>query len=59
MVGRRECEDIRDSRCSHNKMYDNLVFDDRFRYQLTMFEVCILIGLSLLFGTHIAYEIAI
>ena len=40
-------------------MYDDVVFDDRFRYQLTMFEVCILIGLSRLLETHIAYEIAI
>ena len=29
--------------CSNNKMYDDVVFHDRFRYQLTMFEVCILI----------------
>ena len=28
--------------CSNNKMYDDVVFDDRFRYQLTMFEVCII-----------------
>ena len=30
--------------CSNNKMYDDVVFDDRFRYQLTMLEVCILIS---------------
>ena len=30
-------------RCSNNKMYDDVGFDDRFRYQLTMYEVCILI----------------
>ena len=29
--------------CSNNKMYDDVVFHDRFRYQLTMFEVSILI----------------
>ena len=29
--------------CSNNKMPDDVVFDDRFRYQLIMFEVCILI----------------
>ena len=34
-------------------------YEDRFRYQLTMFEVCILRGLSRLLDTHIAYEIAI
>ena len=28
-------------------MYDGVVFADRFRYQLTMFEMCVLIGLSL------------
>ena len=37
-------------------MYDDAVFAGRFRYQLTMFEVCILIGLSLRFDTHIAYK---
>ena len=45
--------------CSHNKMYDDVFFDDRFRYQLTMFEVCILIGLSRLLDTPISYEIAV
>ena len=40
-------------------MYDDVVLDDRFRYQLIMFEVCILIGLSRLIDTHIAFEIAI
>ena len=44
---------------SNNKMYNDVVFDDRLRFQLTMFEVCILIGLSRLLDTHIAYEIAI
>ena len=29
--------------CSNNKMYDDMDFADWFRYQLTMFEVCILI----------------
>ena len=41
--------------CSNNKMYDDTVFPDRFRYQLTKFEDCILIGLFRLLGTHIAY----
>ena len=45
--------------CSNNKMYDDVVFDDRFRNQLAMFEVCILIWLYRLLDTHIAYEIAI
>ena len=40
-------------------MYDDVVFDDRFRYQLTRFEVCILIVLSRLLDKHILYEIAI
>ena len=34
-------------------------FADRFRYHLTMFGMCILIRLSRLLNTHIAYEIAI
>ena len=46
-------------RCSNNKMYHDMVFNDRFWYQLTMFEVCIFTGLSRLPGAHIAYEIAI
>ena len=45
--------------CSNNKMYDDMVFNNRFWYQLTMFEVCIFTGLSRLLDTHIAYEIAI
>ena len=45
--------------CSNTKMYDDIVFDDRFRYQLTMFEVCVLLWQSLLLDTHIAYEIVI
>ena len=40
-------------------MYDDAVYADRFRYQLTMFEVFILIGLFRLLDTHVAYEIAI
>ena len=35
------------------------LIDDRFRYDLTMFGMCILIRLSRLLNTHIAYEIAI
>ena len=44
---------------SNNKIYDDAVFADRFRYHLTMFGMCILIRLSRLLSTHIAYEIAI
>ena len=45
--------------CSNNKMYDDIVFANRFRYQLTMFEVCVLIWLSPLQYTHIAFVIVI
>ena len=38
-------------------MYDDAGFADRFHYQLTMFGIRILIGLSRLIHTHIAYEI--
>ena len=30
----------------NDKKYDDVVFVDRFRYQLTMFEIGVLIGLS-------------
>ena len=40
-------------------MYDDVDFEDLFRYQWTMFEVCIFIGLSRILDTHIAHEIAI
>ena len=40
-------------------MYDDAVYAGRFRYQMAMFEVRILIWLSRLLDTHIAYEIAI
>ena len=46
-------------RCSNNKMYDNMVFNDGLWYQLTMFEVCIFTGLFRLLDTHISHEIAI
>ena len=44
---------------SNIKIYDDAVFAIRFRYHLAMFEMCILIRLSRLLNTHIAYEIAI
>ena len=40
-------------------MYDDAVYANRFRYQLTMFEMFIFIRLSRLLDTHVAYEIAI
>ena len=40
---------------SNNKIYDDAVFADRFRHHLTMFGMCILIRLSRLLNTHIAY----
>ena len=43
---------------SNNKIYDDAVFADRFRYHLTMFGMWILIRQSRLLNTHIAYEIA-
>ena len=36
---------------------DDAVYTDRFRYQLTMFGIGVLIGLSRLIHTHIACEI--
>ena len=38
-------------------MYDAVVFADRFRYQLTVLGIPVLIGLSRLLHDHIAYEI--
>ena len=38
-------------------MYDDAVFADRFRYQMTMFGIAVLIGISRLFRAHITYEI--
>ena len=40
-------------------MYNEAVYADRLRYQLTMFEVFMLIGLSRLLDTYVAYQIAI
>ena len=36
-----------------------VVFDVRFRHQLSMFKINLLTGLSRLLGTHIAYQTAI
>ena len=38
-------------------IYDDAVFADRFRYQLTMSGISVLIGLFRLIHTHIACEI--
>ena len=38
-------------------MYDDAVFNIRFRYQLTMFGIRVLIWLSRFFHAHIAYVI--
>ena len=43
----------------NDKMYDDEVFPVRFRYQLTMFQIRILIGLSRHLHGHIAYEIVL
>ena len=41
--------------CSNNKIYDDADFADRFRYQLAMFGIGVLIWLSWLRHAHIAY----
>ena len=43
--------------CPNNKMYNDVVFADRFRYPLTIFGIRISIGLSRLLHAHIAHEI--
>ena len=40
---------------SNNKIYDDAVLADRFRYQLAMFRIRVLIWLSWLLHAHIAY----
>ena len=42
---------------SNSKIYDNAVFAIRFRYQLTMFGIRVLIWLSRFFHAHIVYVI--
>ena len=44
--------------CPIDKMYDDEVFADRFRFQLTTFEMCVLIGLSRPYHAHIVQELA-
>ena len=41
--------------CQNDKMYDDVVFADGFRYPLTIFRNRLLIGLSRLLHAHIAY----
>ena len=43
--------------CPNDKMYDDVVFTDRFWYPLTVFGYRVWIGLSRLRHAHIAYEI--
>ena len=43
--------------CLKNEMYDDAVFANRFLYQLTMFEIRVLIWLSRFFHAHLAYVI--
>ena len=43
--------------CSNNKMYDDAVFADQFRYRLTMFGIPVLIWLSRILHVNIAHEI--
>ena len=41
--------------CSNNKIYDDADFAERFRYQLAMFSIRVLIWLSWFLHVHIAY----
>ena len=43
--------------CPKNEMYDGAVFAIRFRYQLAIFGMPVLIWLSRLLHAHVAYEI--
>ena len=43
--------------CPKNEMYDDAVFANRLHYQLTMFQIRVLIWLSRFFHSHIAYVI--
>ena len=43
----------------NDTMYDDEDFADRFRYQLTMYQIRMLIVLSHFLHDHIAYEIVI
>ena len=45
--------------CSNNKICDNIVFADQFRYQLTMFDIRVLVRLCRLIHAHIEYEISV
>ena len=44
---------------ANDKMYDDEIFADRFRYQLAMLEIPLLVRLSRLLHAHIAYEVAV
>ena len=43
--------------CPNNDMYEDAIFANGFRYQLSMFGIRVLIGLSRLIHADIAYEI--
>ena len=43
--------------CPNNEMYDDAVFANQFRYQLTMFGIRVLIDLSRHLHPHITYDI--
>ena len=43
--------------CPNNRMYDDEIFADRFRYPLAKFGNGLFIGLSRLLNAHIAYEV--
>ena len=55
----RESVEINRLQSPNDKMYDDDVFAGRFRYQLVMFEMRILIILSRILHGHIACEIVI
>ena len=42
--------------CSNYKMYDDAVFANRFRYQLTMIGIQVFIGQSRVLQAHIVHE---
>ena len=48
---------IQSPACPKNEMYDDAVFAIRFRYQMTMLAIRLLIWLCWLLHAHIAYEI--
>ena len=41
--------------CSSYKLYDDEVIAGRFRFQLSVFEMLMLMGLSRILSSHVAY----